>query len=100
MKKILPALIALLMFACTVPAHAPAHHKSFIVSTCATRVEMAAPHFDEILLDNHCFFDRKTDHDMNAKGNRSWTHYRLDTMRGVDATGTPAWVHLLFFSIL
>ena len=46
-------------------------------------VEMAARHFDEILLDDYFFFDRKTDEDIKAKGSRSWTQYRLDTMRDV-----------------
>ena len=46
-------------------------------------VEMAARHFDEILLDDYFFFDRKTDYDIKAKGDRSWTQYRLDTMREV-----------------
>jgi hypothetical protein len=45
--------------------------------------EMAARHFDEILLDDYFFFDRKTDYDIKAKGNRSWTQYRLETMREV-----------------
>src|SRR5690242_19574031 len=43
-------------------------------------VELAARHFDEILLDDYYFFDRKTDLDINANGDRSWTQYRLDTM--------------------
>jgi hypothetical protein len=46
-------------------------------------VELAARHFNEILLDDYFFFDRKTDYDIRAKGNRSWTQYRLDTMREV-----------------
>jgi hypothetical protein len=46
-------------------------------------VEMAARHFDEILLDDYYFFDRKTDYDIQAKGNKSWTQYRLETMREV-----------------
>jgi len=46
-------------------------------------VEMAARHFDEILLDDYYFFDRKTDYDIKAKGDRSWTQYRLQTMREV-----------------
>lgn len=46
-------------------------------------VELAARHFDEILLDDYYFFDRKTDHDIKAKGDRSWTEYRLETMREV-----------------
>ena len=43
-------------------------------------VELAARHFDEILLDDYYFFDRKTDLDIKAKGNRTWTQYRLETM--------------------
>lgn len=46
-------------------------------------VAMAARHFNEILLDDYFFFDRKTDYDIKAKGERSWTQYRLDTMREV-----------------
>ncbi len=46
-------------------------------------VELAARHFDEILLDDYYFFDRKTDLDIKAKGNKTWTQYRLDTMRDV-----------------
>jgi hypothetical protein len=46
-------------------------------------VELAARHFDEILLDDYYFFDRKTDLDIKAKGTRSWTQYRLETMREV-----------------
>jgi len=45
--------------------------------------EMAARHFDEILLDDYFFFNRKTDYDIKAKGKRSWTQYRLETMREV-----------------
>ncbi len=45
--------------------------------------EIAARHFDEILLDDYFFFDRKTDYDIKAKGERSWTQYRLETMREV-----------------
>lgn len=46
-------------------------------------VELAARHFDEILLDDYFFFDRKTNYDIKAKGNKSWTKYRLETMREV-----------------
>jgi hypothetical protein len=46
-------------------------------------VEMAARHFDEILLDDYFFFDRKTDYDIKARGKKSWTQYRLETMREV-----------------
>jgi hypothetical protein len=45
--------------------------------------ELAARHFDEVLLDDYFFFDRKTDYDIKAKGKRSWTQYRLQTMREV-----------------
>lgn len=45
--------------------------------------EMAARHFDEILLDDYFFFDRKTDYDIKAKGKKSWTQYRLESMRDV-----------------
>ena len=45
--------------------------------------EMAARHFDEILLDDYYFFDRKTDADIKAKGDKTWTQYRLETMREV-----------------
>jgi hypothetical protein len=45
--------------------------------------EVAAKHFDEILLDDYYFFDRKTDLDIKAKGSRSWTQFRLETMREV-----------------
>ena len=44
-------------------------------------VAMAARHFDEILLDDYFFFDRKTDYDIKAKGDKSWTQYRLEAMR-------------------
>jgi hypothetical protein len=46
-------------------------------------VELAARHFDEILLDDYYFFDRKTDYDIKARGDKSWTQYRLETMREV-----------------
>ena len=46
-------------------------------------VEMAARHFNEILLDDYYFFDRKTDLDIKAKGHKTWTQYRLEAMREV-----------------
>ncbi|MGH8024292.1 MAG: hypothetical protein ACRED1_11960, partial [Limisphaerales bacterium] len=46
-------------------------------------VAMAARHFNEILLDDYFFFDRKTAYDIQAKGDRTWTQFRLDTMREV-----------------
>ena len=46
-------------------------------------VEMTARHFDEIILDDFFFFSTKTDADIAAKGDRSWTQYRLETMDDV-----------------
>jgi hypothetical protein len=43
-------------------------------------VEMTARHFDEIILDDFFFYSSKTDADIAAKGNKSWTQYRLDAM--------------------
>ncbi len=43
-------------------------------------VEFTAKNFDEILLDDWFFVNRKTDQDIAAKGDRSWTQYRLDLM--------------------
>ena len=37
-------------------------------------VEMTARHFDEIILDDFYFFSTKTDADIAAKGDRTWTH--------------------------
>jgi hypothetical protein len=43
-------------------------------------VELTARHFDEIILDDFFFYSTKTDADIAAKGTRSWTQYRLETM--------------------
>jgi hypothetical protein len=56
----------------------PAHR-----AECQKAVELAARHFDEVILDDFFFYTEKTDADIAAKGNRSWTQYRLDTMRQV-----------------
>lgn len=48
---------------------------------CQKAVELAARHFDEVILDDFFFFTSKSDADIAAKGSRSWTQYRLDTMR-------------------
>lgn len=50
---------------------------------CKQAVELAARHFDEVILDDFFFFNSKTAADIAAKGKRSWTQYRLDTMREV-----------------
>ena len=48
---------------------------------CERAARLAARHFDEVILDDFFFYTMKTDADIAAKGNRSWTQYRLDTMR-------------------
>jgi hypothetical protein len=44
-------------------------------------MELSARHFDEIILDDFFFTCTKTDSDIAAKGDRSWTEFRLDLMR-------------------
>ena len=48
---------------------------------CDKAVRLAARHFDEVILDDFFFYNSKTDADIAAKGARSWTQYRLETMR-------------------
>jgi len=48
---------------------------------CKKAVELAARHFNEVILDDFFFYTTKSDADIAAKGDRSWTQYRLDTMR-------------------
>ncbi len=43
-------------------------------------VEYTARNFDEIILDDFFFTDCKSDSDIAAKGNRSWTQFRLAQM--------------------
>lgn len=50
---------------------------------CRKAVELAARHFDEVILDDFFFYTSKSDADIAAKGVRTWTQYRLDTMRSV-----------------
>ena len=50
--------------------------RKFIKST----VELAARHFDEIIQDDFFFVTTKYDSDIAAKGNRSWTQFRLELM--------------------
>ncbi len=50
---------------------------------CRRAVELAARHFNEIILDDFFFYSTKSDADIAAKGDRSWTQYRLDRMREV-----------------
>jgi hypothetical protein len=42
--------------------------------------ELAAKHFDEIILDDFFFANTKTASDIAAKGEQSWTDFRLKTM--------------------
>jgi hypothetical protein len=42
--------------------------------------ETAARHFDEIILDDWYFMASKTAVDIAAKGNKSWTQYRMEAM--------------------
>ncbi len=50
---------------------------------CRRAVQLAARHFNEIILDDFFFYSTKSDADIAAKGDRSWTQYRLDRMREV-----------------
>lgn len=50
---------------------------------CEKAARLAAKHFDEVILDDFFFYTSKSDADIAAKGARSWTQYRLDTMRDV-----------------
>jgi hypothetical protein len=60
--------------------------KSFCYTDPADRafiqqsIELAARHFDEIIQDDFYFVTTKYDSDIAAKGNRSWTQFRLDLM--------------------
>ncbi|MDH7637363.1 hypothetical protein [Sphingomonas oryzagri] len=50
---------------------------------CERAARLAARHFNEVILDDFFFYTSKSDADIAAKGKRSWTQYRLDTMRKV-----------------
>ncbi|WP_049973907.1 hypothetical protein [Azospirillum sp. B4] len=50
---------------------------------CAKAAALGAKHFDEVILDDFFFYASKSDADIAAKGDRSWTQYRLETMRQV-----------------
>lgn len=51
--------------------------------TCKRAMALMARHFDHVILDDFTFYTSKSDADIKAKGARSWTQYRLDTMRKV-----------------
>ena len=42
--------------------------------------EFTARHFDDFILDDFFFIDLKNDEEIRAKGNKSWTEYRLRLM--------------------
>lgn len=42
--------------------------------------EHTARHFDEFILDDFFFTSAKSEHDLAARGDRSWTQYRLELM--------------------
>lgn len=50
---------------------------------CERAVRLIARHFDEIILDDFFFYTSKSDADIAAKGDRSWTDYRLAKMNEV-----------------
>jgi len=50
---------------------------------CRRAAELAARHFDEVMLDDFFFFNTKSEPDIAAKSGRSWTQYRLERMREV-----------------
>jgi hypothetical protein len=43
-------------------------------------IEHTARHFDEVILDDFFFTSTKSSFDVEAKGSRSWTEFRLDLM--------------------
>ncbi|MBN2130312.1 MAG: hypothetical protein JW741_12490, partial [Sedimentisphaerales bacterium] len=43
-------------------------------------IELAARHFDEVIQDDFFFVTTKFDSDIAAKGDRTWTQFRLDLM--------------------
>jgi hypothetical protein len=48
---------------------------------CQKASELAAKHFNEVILDDFFFYTSKSDADIAAKGERSWSEYRLAKMR-------------------
>jgi hypothetical protein len=50
---------------------------------CKKAVELIAHHFNEVILDDFFFYSSKSDADITAKGDKSWTQYRLERMREV-----------------
>ncbi|MGN6848985.1 MAG: hypothetical protein ACTHJK_05865 [Sphingomicrobium sp.] len=50
---------------------------------CERAVRLIVRHFDDVILDDFFFYTSKSDADIAAKGNRSWTDYRLAKMNEV-----------------
>ncbi len=48
---------------------------------CQKAAELAVRHFGEVILDDFFFYNTKSDADIAAKGDKSWTAYRLERMR-------------------
>jgi hypothetical protein len=44
-------------------------------ATCRRAAELAARHFDEVILDDFFFYNSKSDADIAARAGRSWTQY-------------------------
>lgn len=53
------------------------------VAEAKKAVELTARHFDEIILDDFFFYNSKTEANIKAKGEKSWSQYRLEKMREV-----------------
>ncbi|MEJ2109448.1 MAG: hypothetical protein P8Z37_05950 [Acidobacteriota bacterium] len=51
--------------------------------TVKSMVQFTARHFNEIILDDFFFNNSKTDSDIAAKGDRSWTEFRTELMAEV-----------------
>jgi len=51
--------------------------------TCKRAMVLMARHFDHVILDDFTFYTSKSDADIKAKGARTWTDYRIATMRKV-----------------
>jgi len=49
-------------------------------ATAERASRLMARHFDELILDDFFFYNTKSDADIAAKGNRSWTDYRIEKM--------------------
>ena len=70
----------------TFSANTSSQYRSFCYTNPEDRafvkgiMEMTARHFDEVILDDFFFVTTKDPSDIAAKGNRTWTQYRLDLM--------------------